>query len=150
VGASTLEALEEAVQKYKVLAKTVAPHSEQAKNIIRRLVQLRMKLFEAKVCDMETFFYHCCPFSGPPRNCFRHICLPTYVCILYCTATTTPAKSSPYSTADRMVLELIPVLGSQPAGDVTHKPGSRLPLLFARPAVTLTTFKRAATNFAAW
>jgi len=105
-----------------VLAKTVAPHSEQAKNIIRRLVQLRMKLFEAKVCDMETFFYHCCPFSGPPRNCFRHICLPTYVFTLYCTATTTPAKASPYSITERRVLELIPVLGSQPAGDVSHKP----------------------------
>ena len=37
------------------------------------------------------------------------------------------------------VPELIPVLGSQPAGDVSHKPGSRLPLLSARPAVTLAT-----------
>ena len=45
---------------------------------------------------------------------------------------------------------LIPVLGSQPAGDVSHKPGSRLPLLSARPAVTLATLKRAATDFAAW
>jgi len=44
----------------------------------------------------------------------------------------------------------IPVLGSQPAGDVTYKPGGRLPLLSARPAVTLATLKRAATNFAAW
>jgi len=41
-------------------------------------------------------------------------------------------------------------LGSQPAGDVSHKPGSRLPLLFARPTVTLAALKRAATNFAAW
>jgi len=49
-----------------------------------------------------------------------------------------------------MVLELIPVLRSQPAGDVIHKPGSRLPLLSARSAVTLTTLKRAATSFAAW
>jgi len=39
---------------------------------------------------------------------------------------------------------------SQPAGDVSHKPGGRLPLLSARPAVTLATLKRAATNFAAW
>ena len=31
----------------------------------------------------------------------------------------------------------MPVLGSQPAGDVSHKPSGRLPLLFARPAVTL-------------
>jgi len=48
------------------------------------------------------------------------------------------------------VLELIPVLGSQLAGDVTHKPGGRLPLLFARPVVTPATFKRAAITFAAW
>ena len=48
------------------------------------------------------------------------------------------------------VPELIPVLGSQPAGDVSHKPGCRLPLLSARPAVTSETLKRAATNFAAW
>ena len=46
--------------------------------------------------------------------------------------------------------ELIPVIGSQPAGDVSHKPAGRLPLLFARPAVTLATLKRAATSFAAW
>jgi len=45
---------------------------------------------------------------------------------------------------------LIPVLGSQPAGDVSHKPGGKLPLLFARPAVTPATLKRAATSFAAW
>jgi len=51
---------------------------------------------------------------------------------------------------DRRVPQLIPVLGSQPAGDVSHKPDGRLPLLPARPTVTLTTLKRAATNFAAW
>ena len=43
-----------------------------------------------------------------------------------------------------------PVVGSQPAGDVSHKPGGRLPLLSARPAVTLATLKRAAISFAAW
>ena len=58
-------------------------------------------------------------------------------------------KGSPYSINDRRVLELIPVLGSQPAGDISHKPGSRLPLLSARPTVTLATLKRAATSFAA-
>jgi len=31
-----------------------------------------------------------------------------------------------------------------------NKPGGRLPLLFARPAVTLAILKRAATSFAAW
>jgi len=45
-----------------------------------------------------------------------------------------------YSITERSVPELIPVLGSQPARDVSHKPGGRLPLLSAR----------AATNFAAW
>ena len=60
------------------------------------------------------------------------------------------AKGSPYSSTERRVPELIPVLGSQPAGDVSHKPGGRLPLLSARPAVTPATLKRAATKFAAW
>jgi len=55
-------------------------------------------------------------------------------------------KCSPYSITERRVPELIPVLGSQPAGDVNHKPDGRLPLLSARPA----TLKRADTNFAAW
>jgi len=59
-------------------------------------------------------------------------------------------KSSPHSITERRVLEMILVLGSQPAGDVSHEPGSRLPLLSARPAVTPITLKRAATNFAAW
>ena len=45
-------------------------------------------------------------------------------------------KGSPYSITKHRVLELIPVLGSQPADDVNHKPGGRLPLLSARPAVT--------------
>ena len=40
-------------------------------------------------------------------------------------------KASPYSITERRVPELIPVLGSQPAGDVSHKPGSRLPLFSA-------------------
>ena len=61
-------------------------------------------------------------------------------------------ECSPYSIAERRVPELIPVLGSQPAGDVSHKPGGRQPLLSAgaRPAVTHATLNRAATNFAAW
>jgi len=59
-------------------------------------------------------------------------------------------EGSPYLITKRRVPELIPVLGSQPAGDVSHKPGSRLPLLSARPVVTPATLKRAATNFAAW
>ena len=52
-------------------------------------------------------------------------------------------KGSPYSITERRVPELVPV-------DVSRKPGGRLPLLSARPAVTPTTLSRAATNFAAW
>jgi len=59
-------------------------------------------------------------------------------------------KGSPYSITECRVPELIPVLGSQPAGDVSHKPDGRLPLLSARPAVTPATLERAASNFAAW
>jgi len=58
-------------------------------------------------------------------------------------------KGSPYSIAERRVPEMIPVLGSQPAGDVNHKPAVGC-LLPARPAVTLATLKTVATNFAAW
>jgi len=70
--------------------------------------------------------------------------------LLFHRAVSLALKGSPYSITKRRVPELISVLGSQPAGDVSHKPGSRLPLLSARPAVTSATLKRAATNFAAW
>jgi len=55
-------------------------------------------------------------------------------------------KGSPYSITEGRVPELILVLGSQPTGDVSHKPDGRLPLLSARPAVTPTTLKRAAAK----
>jgi len=44
-------------------------------------------------------------------------------------------KGSPYPITERRV----PVLGSQPAGDVSYKPGCRLPLLSARPTVNPAT-----------
>jgi len=75
------------------------------------------------------------------------------VCTLYRAAigsTTVKGKGSPYSITKRRVPELIAGLGSQPVGNVSHEPGGRLPLPSAKPAVTLTTLKRAATNFAAW
>ena len=40
---------------------------------------------------------------------------------------TASKKGSPYSITERRVPELIPVLGSQPSGDVCHIPGYRLP-----------------------
>jgi len=60
-------------------------------------------------------------------------------------------KGSPYFITKRSVLGLIPVLGMT-AGDVSHKPGGRLPLLNAMltSPVTPATLNRAATSFAAW
>jgi len=78
------------------------------------------------------------PCSSTLHNCIT-FCLNIFFCFLI-------GKDSPYSIAERRVPELIPVLGSQRAGDVSHKPDGRLPLLSARPAVTLATLKRAANS----
>ena len=61
-------------------------------------------------------------------------------------------KGSPYPITQRRV----PVLGSQPAGDVSYKPGCRLPLGYFAPGLRLTPqplllrVAGVATNFAAW
>jgi len=93
--------------------------------------------------------------SAPPL----HVCRPT--CAVLCrmhrgqwdvSGHLPPQDMCPWlanSIAERTVPELILVLGSQAAGDVSQKPGGRLPLLSARPAVTPATLKRAATSFAA-
>jgi len=62
----------------------------------------------------------------------------------------TKGKGSPYSITER-VTELIPVLGSQPAGDVSHKPGG-ISCHYFPPGLqlTLAALKRAATSFNAW
>jgi len=84
------------------------------------------------------------PLEQPPHNAGIILLAPTP---LLCPRR---KKGRPYSITERRVPEMIPVLGSQPAGDVSRKPGCRLPLLSARPAVTPATLKWAATNFAAW
>ena len=43
-----------------------------------------------------------------------------------------------------------PAILKKAAGDMSHKPDGKLTLLSARPAVTPTTLKISATNFAAW
>jgi len=73
-------------------------------------------------------------------------CRPTRV---HVPAKVNKGKRSPYSITEHRVPELIPVLSSQPAGDVSHKPDGRLPLLSARLAVTRATLERADTSFAA-
>ena len=52
-------------------------------------------------------------------------------------------------------LDLIMVPGSQPAGDRSHKPGDKVPLLSARPAVTFPAAESITThwplpNYTAW
>ena len=84
------------------------------------------------------------------RSSHIHTDLSTNRTAAVCTDLNETKGKSPQSITERRVPKLIPVLGSQPAGDVSHKPGGRLLLLSARPAVTLATLKRAATNFAAW
>ena len=81
---------------------------------------------------------------------FSIIILPKYSTCYHMHIARRIKKGSPYSITEHRVPELIPVLGSHPAADVSHKPGGRLPLLSTRPAVTPATLKRAATNFAAW
>ena len=48
-GLSTVEELEMAIRNCKVLIFESAEHSERRKNLVNKLVQLRMKLQEAKV-----------------------------------------------------------------------------------------------------
>jgi len=81
--------------------------------------------------------------------CFVYVALDIHMVCLCCeeciftqkvdrcsSFTTHSNKGILYSITKRRVPELIPVLGSQPASDVSHRPGGRLPLLSARPAVT--------------
>jgi len=95
-----------------------------------------VRLFSARY-TVRRFVSHCIPVSSAntrrdPRSKSK-------------------SKGSPYPITERRVSELIPVLGSQPASVASHTPGSRLPLLSARPAVTPPpNRKKAATNFAAW
>ena len=44
------------------------------------------------------------------------------------------ACETQYTKHVHALMDKIPVLGSQPAGDMSYKPGGRLPLLYARPA----------------
>jgi len=78
--------------------------------------------------------------GGPRLDSSWHRWLGAGVLTMQC-ATAYTVQSS---INERRVPQPIPVLGSQPAGDVSHKHGGRLPLLSARPAVTPATRKRAA------
>ena len=106
--------------------------------LIRSLIYMRkihqfLSSIKRDVCKSKPFF-----------------CLTVYNVMNCNTDSVSGIKGSPNSITKRRVPELIPVLGSQPAGDVSHEPDGRLPLPSARPAVTPATLKRAATSFAAW
>jgi len=117
-------------------------------------VSVSILIFElsmgAKFAIRDSFFDYYCThkFRPEPVTSFMIINSCTYHVIG--DVSTLKGKGSQYSITERRVPELIPVLRSQSAGDVSHKPSGRLPLLSARPAVTPATLKRAAANFAAW
>ena len=131
----------------------------------RRTAQQRAGyVWTGAVCIADSIETCACLASGPAAVC-RCLCFISAsnssslnTSSMSSSSSTTTATScysktgtdSPYSFAEHRVPELIPVLDSQPAGDVSHKPGGRVPLLSARTAVTLATLNRAATNFAAW
>ena len=92
--------------------------------------------------------FDCIVKVGSNNDCFyeddifptnKYICLVTKIAFMLvlllihslavCGMVHKKGKGSPYSIAEHRVSELIPVLGSQPAGDVSHKPGGRLPLV---------------------
>ena len=54
-GLSTVEELEMAIRNCKVLIFEAAEHSERRKNLVNKLVQLRMRLQEAKVKNLFLF-----------------------------------------------------------------------------------------------
>ena len=117
---------------------------------LRGLLPISM-LGEQRHDGCEQFSYDCYPtasrlrFEPRPESSTLTTRLPSHPLLGI-----GKGKGNLYSIAERRVPELIPVLDSQPAGNVSHKPGGRLPLLSARPAVTLATLKKAAINFAAW
>ena len=51
---------------------------------------------------------------------------------------------------EHKVLKMIPVLDSQPAGDVSHKPGGMLSLLSTRPQLPSQLLRGLLPDFAAW
>ena len=94
-------------------------HSTQCRTAVRRLEVARPQHRCAHSMHQPIYIVHRLQPESPTHACA--------LCAL---------KGSPYSITERRVPELIPVRGSQPAGDVSHKPDGRLPLLSARPAVT--------------
>ena len=61
----------------------------------------------------------------------------THMCLCHQAVYFGTGQGSQYSITERRV----PVLGSQPAGDVSHKPGGRLPLLSARGLLPISLLR---------
>jgi len=100
-------------------------------------------MWAVKLCSVGVFWF-CITFM---KSAHGATCIMTVEWLWSCVL---KAKASPYLITERRIAELILVLGSQPAGDMSHKPNGRLPLLSTRPAVTPATLKRADTSLAAW
>jgi len=108
----------------------------------KKFVKYRARLWHVPTC-IKSVYFHCDIREVAYGEILDHsverlrniTLLPSYVLN---TIMAYKGKGSPYSITERRVPELIPVLGSQPAGDVglNHNADGRLPLLSARPAVT--------------
>jgi len=96
--------------------------------------------FICVVCSQCSVCLYSFPSSWAVLNhiVFDHSLLPLnpFNSVFLHTAVHNKGKGSPNTQNERRVPELMPFLGSQPAGDRSHKPSSRLPLLSTRPAVT--------------
>ena len=80
-------------------------------------------------CNCRPFKVTASAFRLPfvPESSLMH--MRCFSAILVKIISSKKGKGSPYSITERRVPELIPVLCSQRAGDVSHKPGGRLPFL---------------------
>ena len=78
--------------------------------------------FNSRFFDYGAIYIVCRTLCRQSAPCSRQISTPAPHHL-----TLKVKKGSPYSITERRVPELIPVFGSRPAGDVNHKPGSRLP-----------------------
>ena len=94
-------------------------------------------LCKIKICQMWNKFCHSLQAMSSQLVQSNHIEVPQ----VSATSTYKKGKGSPYSITECRVPELIPFLGSQPAGDVSYKPSVTLPLLSAKPTVTLATLR---------
>ena len=105
-----------------------------------RPIGLSVVLFSSKFFSLTNeHVFNICVFGCTINSCGA----------IYMARTITGESSVRNVSLKQKLTQHLPKVLSQPAGDVIHKPGGKVPLLSARPAVTFATLKKAATSFAA-